>query len=150
MKKKLLLVLAFVFVSSISTLGLLAQAKSTEKVKIVLSKSDVLSKIDEIYNTLKTEKEDKPLQPTQFVNFASFIKTFVEYPALEKTTSIRKDWFVKLGKIVTAMETCRINFKVATLNKDKELYLKSKQYYAKCLEAFETTYKNPEKIKITR
>ncbi len=127
-----------------------AQTPQTANPKIEYSKEDIMSTIDSMYNKMKSEKTELVLQPTEFVVFAQSLKEFTEYPELEKVTKIKKDWFVKLGKIVTAMDSCRTNLKVATMNKDRDLYIKSKQYYDKCFKAFEETYQDPPKIKVNR
>jgi len=111
------------------------------------SSSEIMSKIDEIYQKLKNEDiKEKPLYPTQISSFRYELEEISKYSKLEKTTKIYKEWFVKLTNILKAMEPYRVNMKIAMMNKDRDLYIKSKQQYDKCFKAFEDTYKEPPKI----
>lgn len=148
MNTKIILLFLCCFTLSVFSQYLNNSSKDNKSKEREFSSSEIMSKIDEIYEKLKNEDlKDNPLFPTQFSSFHYELQEISKYSKLEKTTKIYKEWFVKLTNIIKAMVTCRVDMKIATMNKDRELYIKSKQTYDKYFKAFEEAYKDPPKIR---
>lgn len=109
------------------------------------SQSQILAEIEKILAKLKKETPENPLHPTLFTSYAGNLDVYVKYPKLEKETKISKLWVEKLENILIKMAGVRVQMKLTTISKDKELYAKNAMEYKNLLDQFEKISKNPEK-----
>ena len=130
--------------------SLTAKDKSKEKTppKQIADFTMVDNIITKLTDKMKKEVKKKyKFSSLELMSFGGRITRYAKWKDIEKETEIARSWYVKIGKIVSAMGDVKDNFYMAKANQEFELLPKYAEQYkklqAQCLKLLD----NPVKIK---